>query len=91
MMHPPLYVVVSKNREFVTGSASDISLINPDWIGSINVFKPPVPSAVLGSRALYGVVEVFINDQKYPKVYRQLRRLANQHRFEVYKNLDLGH
>lgn len=72
LMTPVLMVIFSHDtviyRSFATEGA--MSKLSPDHIKSINVLKDSLSIAKYGSAAKNGVIEIYINDQKYPDAYK---------------------
>ncbi len=73
-----LYVIKSKNGEIKVKGGNTLSSINPQAIKSINVFKDSTAIKKYGNEAREGVVEVFINDDKYPDLFNKLEKEAER-------------
>ena len=69
-----LYVIKSKNGEIKVRCGNTLSTISPQAIKSINVSKDSVAIKKYGNEARDGVVEVFLNDDKYPDLYNQIEK-----------------
>ncbi|MEJ6980835.1 hypothetical protein WG906_10265 [Pedobacter sp. P351] len=69
VIRKPLYVVFSHNKIIAKGDSILPSLL-PDAIKSINVVKDSIANLKYGSAAQHGVIEIFLNDDKYPEAYK---------------------
>lgn len=71
-MAPPLMVVFSHDRVIYRSLAAEgnMSKLSPDCIKSIYVLKDSSSVAKYGSAAKNGVIEIYIDDEKYPDAYK---------------------
>jgi hypothetical protein len=69
-----LYVIKSKNGEFKVKGGNTLSSISPQAIKSINVYKNSTAIKKYGNEARDGVVEIFLNDDKYPDLYNEIEK-----------------
>lgn len=67
----PLFVIYSLNNIILKGDTITGNL-PPEAINSINVIKDSTANLKYGSAAKYGVIEIFLNDEKYPEAYKTL-------------------
>lgn len=67
----PLVVIFSHNK--IISKADTMSTdLSPEAIKSINVLRDSLANLKYGSAAQYGVIEIFLNDEKYPEAYKKL-------------------
>jgi TonB-dependent SusC/RagA subfamily outer membrane receptor len=76
--HPPLYVIKSRNKEFKLKSIVAINFINPDVIQSISVLKDSAATSKYGIEAKYGVILITVKDDKYPDLYKQIKKASKE-------------
>jgi hypothetical protein len=70
LARPALIVVFSGGREIQRGKLSDSTLtgnINPKSIRSVNILQDTAGVKKYGNDARFGVVEVYLKDEKHPK------------------------
>lgn len=72
LIAPVLMVIFSHDTVVYRSLATEggMSKLSPDHIRSINVLKDSLSIAKYGSVAKNGVIEIYIDDQKYPDAYK---------------------
>ncbi|MDB5118380.1 MAG: hypothetical protein JWQ79_3872 [Mucilaginibacter sp.] len=70
LMAPPLMVIMSHDKLIYKSLAGDMSKLSPDYIKSINILKDSLSTVKYGSAAKNGVIEIYLDDQKYPDAYK---------------------
>ena len=72
LMAPVLMVIFSHDTAIYRSLATEraMSKLSPEYIRSINVLKDSLSIAKYGSAAKNGVIEIYIDDQKYPDAYK---------------------
>jgi hypothetical protein len=71
----PLVIIYSHDK-VIFQSADDhgvMSNIPPQFIKSVNVFKDSLTVAKFGSTAKNGVIEIYLDDEKYPDAYKVVK------------------
>lgn len=71
LLNPPLYIIKSHNKEF---KVKDISILNPNAIQAISVLKDSSAINKYGNEAKNGVVLITVNDDKYPELYKEIKK-----------------
>jgi hypothetical protein len=64
----PLVIVYSHNKTFITDSS--LNTLNPKVIKSINVLKDSISTKQYGLAGRNGVIQIYIDDDKYPDAYK---------------------
>jgi hypothetical protein len=68
----PLYVIFANEKEiFRSSDTSTLHTIIPQDIESVNVLKNNTATQKYGNKAIYGVVEIFMKDGKFPSGYKK--------------------
>ena len=68
----PLYIIFSHNQAFYQGDTI-LKVIPPSSITSVKVIKDSISLKKYGPSAKFGVVEIYIDDEKAPEVYKILK------------------
>lgn len=71
----PLYVIFSDRKHFIANETV-FREVKPEIIKTINVLKDEAAIKKYGESARNGVIEIYIDVKKYPKVYRELKMQA---------------
>ena len=73
-----MYVIYSRN-EIVFKSDTSVqqnlvfNALCPEYIQSLNVLKDSLSLAKYGGMAKNGVIEIYLNDAKYPSLYKYFK------------------
>jgi hypothetical protein len=67
-------VVVYSGKKHLEANDTALQLIKPETIKSIEVLKDSAAVGKHGESARFGVIEVYLNKEKYPKVYNELKK-----------------
>ncbi len=73
VLNPPLVMVMSHSKTFIIAD-SNLNIINPSWIKTINVLKGDNAIKNYGEAGKNGVIEITINDEKYPDAYQSIQK-----------------
>ncbi len=73
----PLCAIYSHNKIIALGD-SVLASLDPKMIKSICVLKDSAAIKAYGSVAKNGVIEVTIDDEKYPEAYKNFRKKAEK-------------
>jgi hypothetical protein len=72
-------VIKSHNQTFCfidTGGATKLQAINPQWVKKIDILKDRLITAKdYGEAGKNGVVEITLDDEKYPDAYQSLLKI----------------
>jgi hypothetical protein len=75
---PPLYIVKSRDKEFRVKSAKAMEFIEPNAIQTINVLRGDSITNKYGNEAKYGVIIITVKDDKYPDLYKQIKKASKE-------------
>lgn len=76
LLQPPLYVIISRNKEFKMLNNDAFKDINPQAIQAVTVLKDSAAVNKYGNEAKYGVILITVNDAKYPKLYKEIKKAS---------------
>jgi len=78
LQHPPLYIFKSRNREFKLNSTAAMNVMNPNAIQTITVLRGDSIINKYGNEAQYGVILITVKDDKYPDLYKQIKKASKE-------------
>ena len=79
LVRQPMYVIIFKGKAIFTSDTimtknmGTLNLIQPRQIETINILKDKNATARYGDMAKNGVIEVTLNDKKFPKAWKSFR------------------
>lgn len=68
----PLYVIKSHGKVIIN-KFLNINTLNPHYIKNLNIYKDSASVAKYGLEAKYGVIEITLDDEKYPNAFRSIQ------------------
>jgi hypothetical protein len=77
LLHPPLYLIYSHNRLIFKSdtfaNTAPLNALNPQHFKSINILKDSVSLSKYGGIAKNGVIEIYLDDEKFPDAYKAFK------------------
>jgi hypothetical protein len=71
---PMVLVYSHKQTSVIYIDVDSISKIDPKFIKSINVLKDSTATRIYGNGAKAGVIQIYLDDEKYPDAYKLLMK-----------------